>query len=339
MGLPTDILRYFHPDRIMDKIFTFGDFLNENEGLTNAVNLNMLVKRLLLDGFLIDRGGDWDFNPRNIRFQTVNFVEEEAQYGVYDFVIDGFPFIRQTFEKSVFPFLVKLENGDTTIGTGFLLEFNKVKYIITAKHNVMKNKKFKILAINNLTIIPTELWTTFHQDEFASKTDDFIDIALLKVKQKDIQGLKAFKFDNWKILDDIMTIGYPPIPGFDAVQFSETASIVALKSTTGQITGEGNSHIGKQDYFLISARVKGGNSGGPVVNKFGKVVGIIADTPEQDNKMDIMGYGVVTPKQTIASFLDSIINSTDEMKVKQITISYENDGWTMTNERQPITTS
>jgi serine protease Do len=326
MGLPTEILKYFHTDRVMEKIFTFGDFLIENEGRVSAVNLNKIIQRLLLEGLLIDLGGDWEHNPRNAKFQTINYLEELANYGVYDYFIGGFPLIRQTFSKSVVLFQVKLSTGEPAIGTGFLLEYRQTSYLLTAKHNVLNHSCFKILRTDNLLIRPTELWITY-DEEFEAMLDGLIDIAILKIEPNNISDIKPFQLDNWKVLDDVLTIGFPPIPGFDAIQFSETAAIVALKSTTGQITGEGNSYIGKQDYFLISARVKGGNSGGPVINKIGKVVGMVADTPEQDNQMDTMGFGVVTPMETITKALNCIRHDSTEIRMKQINMTQDNEGW------------
>ncbi|WP_337044960.1 S1 family peptidase [Emticicia sp. 17c] len=331
MAIVTKILNYFHPDRVVVDYYTFGNFLNAHRNEIDAINLNILIRKLLLEGYLMVMREGEALNPLNTAYQSINFDAAEARYGAYDFKILGFPYIRSIFSKSVFSFLVKFDDNQK-IGTGFLLEFNNQKYILTAKHNVLNNKGFKICISEGEEAEPRELWITYKGDDFDSSLDENIDLALLKVDPASIQDLKAFILEKWKVLDEVLTAGYPPIPGFDAIQFCETATVAGLISTSGEITGEGNSYIGKQDYFLISARVKGGNSGGPVINRSGKVIGIVADIPENNNQMDSMGYGIVTPMETILKFLRSVIEETEEVKVKKINIVQEN-GWTIINKK------
>lgn len=65
----------------------------------------------------------------------------------------------------------------------------------------------------------------------------------------------------------------------------------------------------QMDCFLINARVKGGNSGGPVINKEGKVVGTVVALPydlESDSsnpRYDIMGYGQCLPSKYIEELM------------------------------------
>jgi serine protease Do len=328
MALPTDILRYFHPERIITKVFTFGDFLQENSERVKANELNIIIQKLRFEGLLINRGDDEALNPLNTKYQTVNFDEETANYGGYDFMVKGFPFIRETFNESVFLFLIKFDEGEQTVGTGFLVGYRGNTYVITARHNVFPNREFKIQTFGGAYLVPKKLWITFDRD-YEPRSDGLIDVAIIKVKDAPI---KTFMLSDWNILDEILTIGYPPVPGFDAVRFSETASIVAVKSTTGQITGEGMSHVGKQDFFLISARVKGGNSGGPVINKAGKTVGIVTNIPaggttEDGGTMDTMGYGVVTPSETIRKMLDTIMDASSIVNIMEKEIKLNDDGW------------
>lgn len=71
------------------------------------------------------------------------------------------------------------------------------------------------------------------------------------------------------------------------------------------------------DTFLINARVKGGNSGGPVINKEGKVVGTVVSLPydisssSENPRYDIMGYGQCLPSK----YVDELISSPERYQL------------------------
>ena len=120
-------------------------------------------------------------------------------------------------------------------------------------------------------------------------------------------------WDDGNVLDDILALGYPPISGFDALQFAETGTISSvIKASVGEIVAEGTSYLDKSDYFLINARVKGGSSGGLVINKYGFCVGMLTQIPFDNinpEKIDIMGFGVAIQTK----FIVEIMNNSDNI--------------------------
>jgi serine protease Do len=73
-----------------------------------------------------------------------------------------------------------------------------------------------------------------------------------------------------------------------------------VKASTGRVVGSGSAYLDGQHYILINARVKGGNSGVPIVNRQGYVVGILGQTSmntEDILSLDSLGYGIATPKE------------------------------------------
>ena len=75
------------------------------------------------------------------------------------------------------------------------------------------------------------------------------------------------------------------------------------KAAAGQIIASSVSYLDKMEYMLINARVKGGNSGGPVINSYGQVVGTVIQIPfdniggAEKGRYDIMGYGMCLPSK------------------------------------------
>ena len=73
---------------------------------------------------------------------------------------------------------------------------------------------------------------------------------------------------------------------------------------------------------LLNARVKGGNSGGPVIYDFGQLVGIITQMPMNlsGTNIDELGYGLATHVRYLQEF-DDLTN------VDFCTIETGNDGF------------
>jgi S1-C subfamily serine protease len=112
------------------------------------------------------------------------------------------------------------------------------------------------------------------------------DIAVLQVKDK--EGLKTIprvpSQDKLKVGEDVVVIGYPATLNLTEGQSTQDADLTGNAGVISQpqtsfpaIPGEGIDEptIGPyKDAILTDAVINAGNSGGPLVNHEGKVVGI-----------------------------------------------------------------
>ncbi|MCC5658903.1 serine protease [Nostoc sp. XA010] len=232
----------------------------------------------------------------------------ERDYGTYEFLVFGFPYIRNHFVTTVKPVVVKKIDGSDDIGSGFLVNYPSFEnsLFVTAKHCIENMQEVSIPEWNCANIPILNIWKL---------SDKRADLAVIEFGGDAFPKVPSFHISNANILDNILTMGYPPIPGFESVLIAETAQIAGhLKSTTGQIIGKEKAYLDQQNYFLISARVKGGNSGGPVINQYGKVVGIVCQLPaEAEGRTDILGYGCAIPTETLRDFLQACIEQSDSV--------------------------
>jgi serine protease Do len=236
------------------------------------------------------------------QYACFNYNNYHAEYGIYDFLANGFPAIRKHFEKSVIPIIVKHSDGTHDIGTGFL--FGKQSTILTAGHNVTNKKEIIIQnsegnrATINKIYIPENIK---------------IDLAIICIEPETFREVPAFMYEDGQVLDQVLTMGYPPIPGFDALQVSEICNIGAImKLSIGEIIGKDKSYLDQINYFLVNAKVKGGNSGSPVINKRGHIVGIIVQIPidiQDQTQLDKLGYGVAVSIEIIIEFIQNIVDN------------------------------
>jgi S1-C subfamily serine protease len=138
-------------------------------------------------------------------------------------------------------------------GTGFL--FSAKDYVITNWHVVRGTKNIKVKFLNGETI----------EAEVALK-DPQNDIAFLKLRrqpQLPQSSLRIGDSSNMKMGDKVFTIGYP--------------AHFLMGNNPKYTEGVVNATSGLQDdptLFQISVQIQPGNSGGPLFNSKGEVIGI-----------------------------------------------------------------
>ena len=137
-----------------------------------------------------------------------------------------------------------------SLGSGFIID--KKGYIITNNHVIDNAEKIMVILHDD----------TSFEAEVVGK-DPKTDVALLKIKPKN-KNLKAVKFgdsNNLRVGDWVMAIGNPF--GFGG---TVTAGIVSARGRN-----IGGSY---DDYIQTDASINRGNSGGPLFDMQGNVVGI-----------------------------------------------------------------
>jgi len=150
--------------------------------------------------------------------------------------------MEQSMKASV---TIKSDEGH---GSGFLV--SKDGYILTNLHVVAGAK--------NLTIITND---AINYPATLIRKNENKDLALLKVDNNFDYSFNISDQKNYNIGDDIFAIGTP-----NSIQLGQTLS-------KGIISGE---RISEEDnYIQTDASVNSGNSGGPLINKKGELLGVV----------------------------------------------------------------
>ena len=163
-----------------------------------------------------------------------------------------------------------------SIGSGFV--FDSAGYIATAHHVVNGMNKIKVITHDNREFEATLV-----------ASDELTDLALLKI---DCTSLAALEFGNSSELlvgDELFAIGTPA-----SLEFAGTMSSgdVSFTDRTVSIYNEADGTLKKKMTLIqTTAALNHGNSGGPVFDSYGKLVGIV--TMKLGNSFD--GISFVIP--------------------------------------------
>lgn len=155
-------------------------------------------------------------------------------------------------EKNVVNPRTKQRHMQPGSGTGFIISTDG--YLVTNNHVVEDAVDIKVLLTNGNVVNAT-----------LKGTDPSTDIAVLKIHEI---GLKSLQFADSRLLQPgqiAIAIGNPM-----GLQFTVTAGVV---SALGRSLRAGNGRL-IDDVIQTDAALNPGNSGGPLLNSAGKVIGV-----------------------------------------------------------------
>lgn len=144
-----------------------------------------------------------------------------------------------------------------TSGTGFLI--NNQGYIITNYHVIenAQNNNIKVTGFNG------DYYTTYKaRVEIFDKQNDLAILKTLTNTKFDIPY--SFKFSTANVGEECFVLGYPLISSMGK----------ELKLTNGIISAK-TGYDGSYAQYQISAPVQPGNSGGPLFDKDGNIIGVV----------------------------------------------------------------
>ena len=177
--------------------------------------------------------------------------------------------------------------NSSAAGTGIIV--TEDGYILTNKH--------VINGANKVTVVLDD-GTTYENVEVV-ETDPLNDVAYLKIK--DVSGLTPAKLGDSKTV----TVGQQVIAIGNALGMYQNTVTAGIISGTGRSVtasdGSGGNTETLTDMIQTDAAINSGNSGGPLVNAAGEVIGINTATASAEN----MGFAI--PISSAKGMLDQLI--------------------------------
>ena len=172
-------------------------------------------------------------------------------------------------------------------GSGFVLTENG--YIVTNYHVVESAETVKV--------------TMYNGDEYEAKYvggDEDYDIAVIKVEAEGLQAVTLGDSDTLNVGDHVLAIGNP----LGELTFSMSGGMVSSVNRAINVDGTPFNMI------QTDTSINSGNSGGPLFNEYGEVVGIVsAKYSSSSSGASVEGLGFAIPMNDVFAMIQDIMTN------------------------------
>jgi S1-C subfamily serine protease len=204
--------------------------------------------------------------------------------------------------------IMSMPNGMTKIGegSGVLYRIDKdsdglpVGYIVTNSHVIHKPGSQDPYAKTDRVSINFASGRTIYVDSDSIYHDPFFDLAVIRFDAADFENLVAAEWgdsDATSVGDWVVAIGSP---------FGLKQSV-----TSGIISGKGRSELRLQqlevDVLQTDAAINQGNSGGPLLDIKGRVIGINTAIATQGGNSGSVGVGFAIPSNEAKRVVEELL--------------------------------
>lgn len=169
-------------------------------------------------------------------------------------------------------------------GSGWIIDKDGI--IVTNNHVVEGAKKITVELSDG---------RTFEADPKNIHTDQFTDLAVIKIDAANLPAARIGDSTNLRVGDWVVAIGNPLGQGIRAKEGTLSGLKVSLDVDQGQTL---------DDLIETSAAINPGNSGGPLVNMKGEVIGI---TSAKIAAVGVEGLGYAISTKTAIPIIEQLI--------------------------------
>lgn len=187
-------------------------------------------------------------------------------------------------------------------GTGFIFKKNDNKYYVMTNYHV----------INGASSVKIQLTNNKELNVEVLGGDSYSDIAILAFESKDDYSIAEIgSSTDARVGDTTFAVGAPV--DSTTYSWSVTRGIVSGKDRMVKVTT--SSQTSSSDYIMkvlqTDAAINSGNSGGPLCNSNGQVIGITNMKLVSNSTSNIEGMGFAIPIEDAIDFANKIINGED----------------------------
>lgn len=198
--------------------------------------------------------------------------------------------INNVYESTVY-ISVSSSRGEIASGSGFIYKKDdKNGYVLTNYHVIKDGKKFIVTLTDNTEVEATLI-----------SGDEYYDIAVLKIDADKVKKVATLgNSSNIELGDTVFTVGAP----FGKEYMGTiTKGIVSGVNRMLSVSNSNNTYLA--EVIQTDASINSGNSGGPICNIKGEVIGI---TSSKLMGSGVEGMGFAIPINSIIPIIDSIEN-------------------------------
>ena len=240
--------------------------------------------RWFLDNYIIEPY-PLDDNPSHTKYIIADVGKRHYEHKTLLYIIEYPSQIIEDFKNSIV-MIYDSENGNA--GSGFIYKDN---YVVTAYH-VLEGISSLAMKLENgeqLRLV----------SKIVPKEPKKYDVAIIEIEPIESYS-KSFHLEfNTQILQEVLIMGYPRIPQTrESYLVYNKGEISAYVDNFNGVTG-----------ITLTTFLRGGNSGGPVIDKFGSVVGIVSEylfeqAHGEEAANESLGISFIVPSSDINKLLN-----------------------------------
>lgn len=248
--------------------------------------------------FLLGAGGllvFFHFFPDYLSYEVTNIEKSEKEVTVTDV---GIADAVEKVYDSVVVVKTHQKNKLYATGTGFVYKYNDGKYYLVTNYHVIEGGDVISVVFTNgdeITVI-------------VENGDRYADLAILSFKSdKDYAVSKMGVSSTMRVGDTVFAIGAP----LDSSVYSWSVTRGTLSGKDREVevsTNQSKTSDWIMQVLQTDAAINSGNSGGPLCNSNGEVVGV---TNMKLVTTGVEGIGFAIPIEQVASYADAVINGED----------------------------
>ncbi|MDA0196450.1 MAG: Do family serine endopeptidase [Bacteroidetes bacterium] len=178
------------------------------------------------------------------------------------------------------------DEAPARVGSGSGVIINENGYIVTNNHVIDNADEIEVTLHDNKSYKATVIGT-----------DPTTDLALIQIKEKNLQTIPLVNSDNVKIGEWVLAVGNP----FN-LNSTVTAGIVSAKARNINILRE---QYAIESFIQTDAAINPGNSGGALVNLQGGLIGI--NTAIASPTGSYSGYGFAVPSNMVNKVVEDLL--------------------------------
>lgn len=215
-------------------------------------NIRKLLNKMEGVGLLVPMGNSVSvFFPTNYYFlKELTEREKKGRFWLSECL--GPEYVYKFFGNLIIHIVGMTSDGDEHGGTGVIIND---KLVLTCKH-----------VIDEMVINDTQFINGSQIKVVNTHTHNEIDVGIIEFEPNSFIVNGNVCFDSPHLNDDIYVLGYPPIP------YSKEVAPIMQK---GEITNPEITTLDNHTVFLFSAIARPGNSGGPIIARNGRLLGIV----------------------------------------------------------------
>lgn len=149
---------------------------------------------------------------------------------------------------------------------------------------------------------------------YGAPTGEGKDVAVIKIEKTNLSSVILGDSEKTQLQDNILVFGYPAAA--DSQLLSKESELV-VTITDGKVSATDKKSTQGAPVLQINAAATHGNSGGPVVDDDGNVIGLLTFRSENNSK-ETQGFNFVVPVNTVKEFVSQAGAKNEEGNVNKL---------------------